>query len=53
MSTEATSIKARERDAIIQALSAGVVPRTGLRYIQVGCARVVSRFEISDLDRFC
>ncbi len=31
-----SSIKPRERDAIIQALRAGVVPKVGLRHIQVG-----------------
>lgn len=31
-----TVIRQRDRDTIIQALSAGVVPRTGLHYIQVG-----------------
>lgn len=31
-------IRARDRDTIIQALSAGVVPRTGLQHIQVGRA---------------
>jgi hypothetical protein len=30
------SIKPRERDAILQSLRAGVVPRTGLRHLQVG-----------------
>ncbi len=29
------SIKPRERDAIIQSLRAGVVPRVGLRHLQV------------------
>lgn len=36
-----TAIKPRDRDAILQALSAGVVPRVGLRHIQVGRAREV------------
>ncbi len=31
-----TPIRPRDRDTIIQALSAGVVPRTGLQHIQVG-----------------
>lgn len=31
-----SKIKPRERDAIIQALRAGVVPKNGLRHIQVG-----------------
>ncbi len=30
------TIRAKERDAIIQSLKAGVVPRTGLHHIQVG-----------------
>ena len=30
------SIKPRERDAILQSLRAGVVPRVGLRHLQVG-----------------
>ncbi|WP_440950646.1 ATP-binding protein [Methanosphaerula subterraneus] len=36
-----TSIKTRERTAIIQSLSAGVVPRIGLRHIQVGRAEEI------------
>ena len=32
--SDAKSIKPRERDSIIQALRAGVVPRIGLRHIQ-------------------
>src|SRR5262245_4902400 len=31
-------VRPRDRDTIIQALSAGVVPRTGLQHIQVGRA---------------
>jgi hypothetical protein len=34
-------IKPRERDTIIQALAAGVVPRIGLQHIQVGRAKEV------------
>lgn len=34
-------ITARERDTVIQALRAGVVPRTGLQHVQVGRAREV------------
>ena len=34
-------IRRRERDVIIQALRAGVVPRLGLRHIQVGRAREI------------
>jgi hypothetical protein len=44
------TIKQRERDTIIQALAAGVVPRTGLRHIQVGRAKEVEAF-VRDLDR--
>jgi hypothetical protein len=44
------SIRARERDAIIQSLRAGVVPRTGQQHIQVGRADEV-RALIADLDR--
>ena len=36
-----TSIAAKERDAVIQALRAGVVPRLGIRHVQVGRAREV------------
>ena len=35
------SIRRRERDVIIQALRAGVVPRLGLQHIQVGRAREI------------
>ena len=38
MTTSAAKIRPRDRDTILQALSAGVVPRTGLAYIQVGRA---------------
>lgn len=48
--TTHTPIKARERDVILQALSAGVVPRTGLRHIQVGRAAEVGAL-IRDIDR--
>jgi hypothetical protein len=50
MTVVATKIKPRERDTIIQALSAGVVPRVGLPYIQVGRAAEVSAL-IRDIDR--
>lgn len=43
-------IKPRERDVIVQALRAGVVPRLGLRHIQVGRAREVEEL-IKDIDR--
>lgn len=44
------AIPARERDATIQALRAGVVPRVGIRHIQVGRAREVEE-TIRDVDR--
>ncbi|WP_306302709.1 BREX system ATP-binding domain-containing protein [Sphingobium xenophagum] len=34
--TERTPIRPRDRDTIVQALAAGVVPRVGLQHIQVG-----------------
>jgi len=43
-------LKQRERDAIIQSLSAGVVPRIGLEHIQVGRKNEVSAI-LADLDR--
>lgn len=43
-------LKPRERDAIIQALRAGVVPKLGLRHIQVGRAREIEEM-VKDLDR--
>jgi hypothetical protein len=43
-------IRPRERDAIIQSLRAGVVPRTGQQHIQVGRAAEVKAL-IADLDR--
>jgi hypothetical protein len=43
-------IRPRERDTIIQALAAGVVPRTGLRHIQVGRASEVTAL-VRDLGR--
>jgi hypothetical protein len=45
-----TPIKSRERDVIVQALRAGVVPKLGLRHIQVGRAREVEEL-IKDIDR--
>jgi hypothetical protein len=50
MKSPVQAIKQRERDIIIQALAAGVVPRTGLRYIQVGRAKEVEAF-VRDLER--
>lgn len=43
-------IRPRERDAILQSLRAGVVPRTGLRHIQVGRAAEVEAL-VADIDR--
>lgn len=43
-------IKRRERDTIIQALRAGVVPKLGLQHIQVGRAREVGEL-IEDIGR--
>jgi hypothetical protein len=43
-------IRPKERDAIIQALAAGVVPRVGLKYIQVGRLREVQAL-VKDIDR--
>ena len=47
-----TAIKRRERDAIVQALRAGVVPKLGLRHIQVGRVREIEEL-VRDLDRSC
>lgn len=44
------SIRPRERDAIIQSLRAGVVPRTGQQHIQVGRVEEVKAL-IVDLER--
>ena len=43
-------IKRRERDTIIQALKAGVVPKLGLQHIQVGRAREIDEL-IRDIGR--
>lgn len=43
-------LRPRERDAIIQSLRAGVTPRTGLQYIQVGRAREVEAL-LKDIER--
>lgn len=45
-----TEIKTKERDAVIQSLRAGVVPRTGQHLIQVGRSRELEAF-IHDLER--
>lgn len=49
MTTEAR-IRAKDRDTIIQALSAGVVPRTGLQHIAVGRAREIQAL-MRDIER--
>jgi BREX system ATP-binding protein BrxC/D len=46
----APPIRPRERDAIIQSLRAGVVPRTGQQHFQVGRVEEVKAL-IADLDR--
>lgn len=45
-----TTIKARERDTVIQALRAGVVPRTGQHLIQVGRVREIETL-LRDIER--
>ena len=47
---ERPKIRTRERDAIVRALSAGVVPRIGLQHIQVGRSREIEEL-IKDIDR--
>ena len=47
---QAPRIKRRERDTIIQALRAGVVPKLGLRHIQVGRVREIEEL-IRDIER--
>ena len=46
----AERIKPRERDGLVQALRAGVVPRTGLQHVQVGRVGEV-REVVRDIDR--
>src|SRR5689334_14747399 len=46
----ANRIRPRDRDAIIQSLRAGVVPRTGQQHIQVGRANEVTAL-VGDIDR--
>jgi hypothetical protein len=45
-----TTIKVRERDTVIQALRAGVVPRTGQHLIQVGRSREIETL-LRDIER--
>jgi P-loop Domain of unknown function (DUF2791) len=48
--TSDNGIRPKDRDAILQSLSAGVVPRRGIQHIQVGRAPEVSAL-LRDLDR--
>lgn len=48
--TAAERIRPRERDAILQSLRAGVVPRLGQQHIQVGRVREVQAL-LSDIER--
>lgn len=48
--TSEPTIRTKERDAILQSLAAGVVPRLGLQHIQVGRAREVHAI-LQDLER--
>lgn len=50
MSEPTAKIKPKDRDAILQALRVGVVPRLGLQHIQVGRAREVEEM-IRDVER--
>lgn len=45
-----SKIKPRERDTIVQALRAGVVPKLGLQHIQVGRAREIREL-VQDIER--
>lgn len=49
-STKQQRIRPRERDAILQSLRAGVVPRVGQHHIQVGRSSEVTAL-LSDIDR--
>lgn len=44
------TLRPRDRDTILQALAAGVVPRLGLRHIQVGRAGEIAAL-VRDIDR--
>jgi hypothetical protein len=48
--SSAPRLKSKERDAIIQSLRAGVVPRIGLQHIQVGRSREIEAM-LADLKR--
>jgi hypothetical protein len=47
---QGVAIRPRDRDTILQALTAGVVPRAGLRHVQVGRSREVGAL-VKDIDR--
>lgn len=49
-SVERPPIKRRDRDTILQALRAGVVPRLGLQHVQVGRVRETQEL-VRDIDR--
>ncbi len=48
--TEPRKIRAKDRDAVLQSLRAGVVPRVGQHLIQVGRAREIEAL-LQDIDR--
>jgi len=48
--TTATTIRPRERDALLQSLRAGVVPRIGQQHVQVGRANEVKAL-LTDIER--
>ncbi|MHA6687652.1 ATP-binding protein [Mesorhizobium sp. A556] len=50
MTPKSSAIKPRDRDTIISALRAGVVPRIGLQHIQVGRQREIEAL-IEDIER--
>ena len=45
-----SAIRVKDRDAVVQSLRAGVVPRTGLHLVQVGRAREVASL-LDDIGR--
>lgn len=50
MATKRPTIRARERDSVIQSLKAGVAPRTGIKHIQVGRLHEIEAI-CKDIDR--
>lgn len=50
MNAKATTIRPRDRDTVISALRAGVVPRLGLQHVQVGRQREIEAM-INDIGR--